>query len=109
MKDNKEKKSIYSNICDSFESISKNVFKSKNKEEIFGEFQKLKNTLNLICYDLFKFVDDCKKGNYNLRKIKAIAPVKVELIKKLLEIENMFHKSENLKNAIDLLRNLKLN
>jgi len=109
MKDNNEKKSIYSNICDSFESISKNVFKSKNKEEIFGEFQKLKNTLNLICYDLFKFVDDCKKGNYNLRKIKAIAPVKVELIKKLLEIENMFHKSENLKNAIDLLRNLKLN
>ena len=109
MKRGDEKKSIFNNIHDSFESIYKNIFKSRKKDEIYGEFQQLKNTLNLICYDLFKFVDDCKKGNYNLRKIKAISPIKVEVIKILLEIENTFHKSENLKNAIDLLKNLKLN
>ena len=109
MKSGDEKQSIFNNIHDSFESIYKNIFKSRKKDEIYGEFQELKNTLNLICYDLFKFVDDCKKGNYNLRKIKAISPIKVEVIKILLEIENTFHKSDNLKNAIDLLKNLKLN
>ena len=109
MKNNNEKQSIFNNIRDSFESIYKNIFKSRNKDEIYGQFQELKNTLNLICYDLFKFVDDCKKGNYNLRKIKAISPIKVEVIKIILEIENTFHKSDNLKNAVDLLKNLKLN
>ena len=109
IKDNSEKESIYKNINDSFGAIKKDISESKDKDEAKEPFQKLKYTLNSVCYDLFKFVEDCKKGNYNLRKIKAISPDKVEIIKTLLEIEYMFHKTDNLKNAIDLLRNLNLN
>ena len=109
IKDNSEKESIYKNINDSFGAIKNEISKSKDKDEVKEPFQKLKYTLNSVCYDLFKFVEDCKKGNYNLRKIKAISPDKVEIIKTLLEIEYMFHKTDNLKNAIDLLRNLNLN
>jgi len=109
IKDKSEKESIYKNINDSFGAIKKEISESKDKDEVKEPFQKLKYTLNSICYDLFKFVEDCKKGNYNLRKIKAISPDKVEIIKTLLDIEYMFHKTDNLKNAIDLLRNLNLN
>ena len=109
IKDKSEKESIYKNINDSFGAIKKDISESKDKDEAKEPFQKLKYTLNSVCYDLFKFVEDCKKGNYNLRKIKAISPDKVEIIKTLLEIEYMFHKTDNLKNAIDLLRNLNLN
>ena len=109
IKDNSEKESIYKNINDSFGAIKNEISKSKDKDEVKEPFQKLKYTLNSVCYDLFKFVEDCKKGNYNLRKIKAISPDKVEIIKTLLEIEFIFHKTDNLKNAIDLLRNLNLN
>ena len=109
IKDNSEKESIYKNINDSFGAIKNEISKSKDKDEVKEPFQKLKYTLNSVCYDLFKFVEDCKKGNYNLRKIKAISPDKVEIIKTLLEIEYMFHKTDNLKNAIDLLSNLNLN
>ena len=109
IKDNSEKESIYKNINDSFGAIKNEISKSKDKDEVKEPFQKLKYTLNSVCYDLFKFVEDCKKGNYNLRKIKAISPDKVEIIKTLLDIEYMFHKTDNLKNAIDLLRNLNLN
>ena len=109
MKNNREKESVFSNICDSFEAIKRVLYETKDKNDILGNFQKLKNTLNLICFDLFKFVDDCKKGNINFRKIKAVSPIKVEIIKILLEIENMFNSNENLKNAINLLRDLKLN
>ena len=109
MKDNEEKNSIFNNIRDSFDAINNNFLKNKDKNESLGGFQNLKNTLNIVCEDLFKFVDNCKKGNYNLRKIKAISPIKVEIIKILLEIESKIHETENLKNAIDLLRNLKLN
>ena len=109
MKDSPEQNSIFNNISDSFEAIKRVLFECKDKSDIIGSFQKLKNTLNLICSDLFKFVDNCKRGFISIRKIKAISPIKVEIIKILLDIENMFNKNDNLIRAIDLLRELKLN
>ncbi len=109
MKDSPEQNSIFNNISDSFEAIKRVLFECKDKSDIIGSFQKLKNTLNLICSDLFKFVDNCKRGFISIRKIKAISPIKVEIIKILLDIENMFKKNDNLVIAIDLLRELKLN
>ena len=109
MKDAPEQSSIFNNISDSFEAIKRVLSECKDKSDIIGSFQKLKNTLNLICSDLFKFVENCKRGFISIRKIKAIAPIKVEIIKILLDIENMFSKNDNLIRAIDLLRELKIN
>ena len=109
MKDDEEKTSIYNNVSDSFEAIKRVLSETKDKNDVIDNFLKLKNTLNGICYDLFYFVEQCKIGKINFRKIKAISPIKVEIIKKLLEIEYMFKKNNNIKTAIDVLKNLKLN
>ena len=109
MKDNEEKQSIYNNVSDSFEAIKRVLNETRDKNEVFDSFSKLKNTLYGICKDLFYFVDQCKIGKFNFRKIKAISPIKVEIIKKLLDIEYMFKKNNNIKSAIEILKNLKLN
>ena len=109
MKDDEEKTSIYNNVSDSFEAIKRVLNETRDKNEVFDSFSKLKNTLYGICKDLFYFVDQCKIGKFNFRKIKAISPIKVEIIKKLLDIEYMFKKNNNIKSAIEILKNLKLN
>ena len=83
-----------------FEEIMK--FLDKKKED-FEQFIQFKNDLNAICFDLFEFIENCKRGKISVRKIKAIAPVKVELIKKLLDIEYKFKKDKNIKNSLDVL------
>ncbi len=83
-----------------FEEIIK--FLDKKKED-FEQFIQFKNDLNAICFDLFEFIENCKRGKISVRKIKAIAPVKVELIKKLLDIEYKFKKDKNIKNSLDIL------
>ncbi len=83
-----------------FEEIIK--FLDKKKED-FEQFIQFKNDLNAICFDLFEFIENCKRGKISVRKIKAIAPVKVEPIKKLLDIEYKFKKDKNIKNSLDIL------
>ena len=105
-----ENPSIYKNVYDSFEAIKKKLSQTKDneKKEVFEKFNQLKNTLNGICFDLFEFVDNCKRGIISLRKIKAIAPIKVEIIKTLLDIEYFFKKDNKVKSAIDVLKNIKI-
>jgi UDP-N-acetylglucosamine 2-epimerase len=78
------------------------TFLDKKKED-FEQFIQFKNDLNAICFDLFGFIENCKRGKISVRKIKAIAPIKVELIKKLLDIEYKFKKDKNIKNSLDIL------
>ncbi len=105
-----ENPSIYKNVYDSFEAIKKKLSQTKDneKKEVFEKFNQLKYTLNGICFDLFEFVDNCKRGIISLRKIKAIAPIKVEIIKTLLDIEYFFKKDNKVKSAIDVLKNIKI-
>ena len=105
-----ENPTIYKNVYDSFEAIKKKLSQTKDneKKEVLEKFNQLKNTLNGICFDLFEFVDNCKRGIISLRKIKAIAPIKVEIIKTLLDIEYFFKKDNKVKSAIDVLKNIKI-
>ena len=72
------------------------------------QYLKLKETLNGLCADLFRFCDQCAKGNVSLRKLKAISQCKVDIIKLLLECDYALTKNNNIKKAIDFIKQLKL-
>jgi hypothetical protein len=64
--------------------------------------------LNGLCADLFRFCDQCAKGNVSLRKLKAISQCKVDIIKLLLECDYALTKNNNIKKALDFIKQLKL-
>jgi ribosome-binding factor A len=74
----------------------------------FTSFNDPKETLNGLCADLFRFCDQCAKGNVSLRKLKAISQCKVDIIKLLLECDYALTKNNNIKKAIDFIKQLKL-
>ena len=61
-----------------------------------------------LCGDLFKFVDDCKVGRFNIRKIKAICKEKIEISKLIMNCENLIQPNKKLKDASHTLSLIKI-
>lgn len=97
---------IYEIIKNSFTAIKGQLISTGNNSE--DQYLKLKETLNGLCADLFRFCEQCAKGNVSLRKLKAISQCKVDIIKLLLECDYALTKNNNIKKAIDFIKQLKL-
>jgi hypothetical protein len=107
-KDSGKKESIFVSIKDAFENIYKSLIPNHDNSEKEPQYIKLKTTLESICGDLFKVVDQCKIGRFNMRKIKAIAPEKVEIIKLVMNCDYLIYGNKKLKDAIHTLDLIKL-
>ena len=95
-------------LKDAFENIYKNLIPNRDNSEKEPQYIKLKTTLESICGDLFRVVDECKIGRFNMRKIKAIAPEKVEIIKLVMNCDYLIYGNKKLKDAIHTLDLIKL-
>ena len=93
---------------DAFENIYNNLIPNRDNSEKEPQYIKLKTTLESICGDLFRVVDECKIGRFNMRKIKAIAPEKVEIIKLVMNCDYLIYGNKKLKDAIHTLDLIKL-
>ena len=107
-KDSEKKESIFVSIKDAFENIYKSLIPNHDNSEKEPQYIKLKTTLESICGDLFKVVDECKIGRFNMRKIKAIAAEKVEIIKLVMNCDYLIYGNKKLKDTIHTLDLIKL-
>ena len=107
-KEDKEKNSIFVSIKEAFEKIDKNLVPNHDNSDKKENYDKLKETLNPLCGDLFKFVDDCKVGRFNLRKINAISKEKLEITKLIMNCENLIQPNKKLKDASHTLSLIKI-
>ena len=104
----RKRQSIFISIKEAFENIYKNLIPqhdNSNKEE---QYNKLKRTLDSVCNDLFLFVDECKIGRFNMRKIIAIDKEKVEIIKLVMNCDYLILNNKKLKDALHTLDLIKL-
>ena len=107
-KDSKKKQSIFVSIKEAFENIYKNLIPNHDNSEKEPQYIKLKTTLESICGDLFAVVDEAKIGRFNMRKIKAVAAEKVEIIKLVMNCDYLIYGNKKLKDAIHTLDLVKL-
>ena len=103
----KNKPSIFISIKEAFEKIDKSLIPNHDNSEKKPKYDKLKITLQSLCEDLFKFVDDCKIGRFNLRKIKAISKEKVDIIKLIMNCDYLIQPNKKLKDASHTLELVK--
>ena len=102
------KPSFFISVIQAFDKIDKSLIPNHDNSDKKAKYDKLKLTLNSLCEDLFKFVDDCKIGRFNLRKIKAISKEKVEIIKLVMNCDNLIQPNKKLKDASRTLELVKL-
>ena len=102
------KPSFFISVKQAFDKIDKSLIPNHDNSDKKAKYDKLKLTLNSLCEDLFKFVDDCKIGRFNLRKIKAISKEKVEIIKLVMNCDNLIQPNKKLKDASRTLELVKL-
>ena len=102
-KNSEIKPSIYVSIKEGFENIYKTLIPNHDNSEKEPKYKKLKITLESVCGDLFNFVEDCKIGRFNIRKIKAIHKEKVEIIKLVMNCDYLIYGNKKLKEAIHTL------
>ena len=107
-KDSDKKQSIFVSIKEAFENIYKNLIPNHDNSDKEPQYIKLKTTLESICGDLFSVVDEAKIGRFNMRKIKAIATEKVEIIKLVMNCDYLIYGHKKLKEAIHTLDLVKL-
>lgn len=105
---NKKRPSFFISVKQAFEKIDKTLIPNHDNSDKKPKYEKLKITLQSICEDLFKFVDDCKIGRFNLRKIKAISKEKVEIIKLVMNCDYLIQPNKKLKDASHTLELVKL-
>ena len=101
------KPSIFISVKEAFEKIDKSLIPNHDNSDKKPKYDKLKTTLQSLCEDLFKFVDDCKIGRFNLRKIKAISKEKVEIIKLVMNCDYLIQPNKKLKDASHTLELVK--
>ena len=104
----RSKPSFFISVKQAFEKIDKSLIPNHDNSDKKPRYEKLKITLNSLCEDLFKFVDDCKIGRFNLRKIKAISKEKVEIIKLVMNCDYLIQPNKKLKDASHTLELVKL-
>ena len=102
-KDSEVKASIFVSIKEAFENIYKTLIPNHDNSDKEPQYNKLKTTLDSICGDLFNFVEECKIGRFNIRKIKAINKEKVEIIKLVMNCDHLIYGNKKLKEAIHTL------
>ena len=108
MKDSDKKQSLFISIKDAFQNIYKNLIPNHDNSKKEPEYNKLKTTLESICGDLFCVVEEAKIGRFNMRKIKAIAGEKVEIIKLVMNCDYLIYDCKKLKDVIHILDLIKL-
>ena len=104
----KSRPSFFISVKQAFEKIDKTLIPNHDNSDKKPKYEKLKITLQSLCEDLFKFVDDCKIGRFNLRKIKAISKEKVEIIKLVMNCDYLIQPNKKLKDASHTLELVKL-
>ena len=104
----KSKPSFFISVKQAFEKIDKTLIPNHDNSDKKPKYDKLKLTLTSLCEDLFKFVDDCKIGRFNLRKIKAISKEKVEIVKLIMNCDYLIQPNKKLKDASHTLELVKL-
>ena len=107
-KDSEVKASIFVSIKEAFENIYKTLIPNHDNSDKEPQYNKLKTTLDSICGDLFNFVEECKIGRFNIRKIKAINKEKVEIIKLVMNCDHLIYGNKKLKEAIHTLDLIKI-
>ena len=108
MKDSDKKQSLFISIKDAFHNIYKNLIPNHDNSGKEPEYNKLKTTLESICGDLFCVVEEAKIGRFNMRKIRAIAPEKVEIIKLVMNCDYLIYDNKKLNEAMHILDLIKL-
>lgn len=104
----KSRPSFFISVKQAFEKIDKTLIPNHDNSDKKPKYDKLKLTLTSLCEDLFKFVDDCKIGRFNLRKIKAISKEKVEIVKLIMNCDYLIQPNKKLKDASHTLELVKL-
>ena len=99
-KNGENKPSIFISIKNAFENIYKSLIPNHDNSDKEPQYNKLKTTFESVCGDLFEVVEEAKIGRFNIRKIKAISRDKVEIIKLIMNCDNLFHGNKKLKEAI---------
>ena len=99
----KEDDNIFDHVKNSLENF-KEKLKNKVDFEDVENYEKFKITLNGICGDLINFVNKCAEGKISQRKIKAVRKDKIDIIKIILDCEFLINKNNNIKNAINFLK-----
>ena len=107
-KNSEIKPSIFVSIKEGFENVYKNLIPNHDNSDKEPQYKKLKTTLESVCGDLFNFVEDCKIGRFNIRKIKAINKEKVEIIKLVMNCDYLIYGNKKLKEAIHTLDLIKI-
>ena len=102
----KEDDNIFDHVKNSLENF-KEKLKNKIDFEDVENYEKFKITLNGICGDLINFVNKCAEGKISQRKIKAVRKDKIDIIKIILDCEFLINKNNNIKNAINFLKEFK--
>ena len=102
----KEDDNIFDHVKNSLENF-KEKLKNKVDFEDVENYEKFKITLNGICGDLINFVNKCAEGKISQRKIKAVRKDKIDIIKIILDCEFLINKNNNIKNAINFLKEFK--
>ena len=102
----KEDDNIFDHVKNSLENF-KEKLKNKVDFEDVENYKKFKITLNGICGDLINFVNKCAEGKISQRKIKAVRKDKIDIIKIILDCEFLINKNNNIKNAINFLKEFK--
>ena len=102
-KNSEIKTSIFVSIKEAFENIYKTLIPNHDNSDKEPQYKKLKITLESVCGDLFNFVEECKIGRFNLRKIKAINKEKVDIIKLVMNCDYLIYGNKKLKEAIHTL------
>ena len=102
----KEDDNIFEHVKNSLENF-KEKLKNKVDFEDVENYEKFKITLNGICGDLINFVNKCAEGKISQRKIKAVRKDKIDIIKIILDCEFLINKNNNIKNAINFLKEFK--
>ena len=105
--DEAQKPNIFVSVREAFEKIDKTLIPNHDNSDKKPKYLKLKETLESLCEDLFKFVEDCKIGRFNLRKIKAITKEKVEIIKLVMNCDYLIEPNKKLKDASHTLSLIK--
>ena len=102
-KNSEIKTSIFVSIKEAFGNIYKTLIPNHDNSDKEPQYKKLKITLESVCGDLFNFVEECKIGRFNLRKIKAINKEKVDIIKLVMNCDYLIYGNKKLKEAIHTL------
>ena len=107
-KNGENKPSIFISIKDAFENIYKSLIPNHDNSDKEPQYNKLKTTFESVCGDLFEVVEEAKIGRFNMRKIKAIAGEKIEIIKLVMNCDYLIYDCKKLKDVIHILDLIKL-